>query len=46
MLERLSSVWRLMIQVIGYIVYKFEGTGRHNFFVSEEYLKNPDAEKY
>lgn len=36
----------MMIQVLGYIVYKFEGTGRHNFFVSEEYLKNADAEKY
>lgn len=34
-----------MIQVIGYIVYKFEGTVRHNFFMSEEYLKNADAEK-
>lgn len=36
----------MMIQVLGYIVYKFEGTGRRNFFVSEEYLKNADAEKY
>ena len=49
MSRSLTEPWDREINVeikIGYIVYKFEGTGRHNFFVSEEYLKNPDAEKY